>query len=370
MLIVLFIIALAFLILAHEFGHFWSAKKSGVRVDEFGIGYPPRIFGVKRGETLYSINALPFGGFVKIYGEDGEETGPGSFFSKSIAKRSIIISAGVIANIIVAFILFSFILWFGFPILLNADGSIPDAISTAGVFGATIDDQNVEIAGVSENSPAQLSGLQARDVVIGMSYNNEHITISNSDDIKQFVSSHISNEITIEFLRDDAKQNAVVIPRANPPEGEGAIGIYMGDYGTIRIPWYAAPIAGLELTIKYTIAVIKALGQLIGSFIWDIEKPAGEVRGPVGIVSLALEFGRAGVSQFLGFIASLSMSLAIINILPIPALDGGRLFFLLVEKIKGSPVNPRISYIAHSAGFLILIALLLLVTWRDIARLL
>lgn len=349
MSLILFFAVLAVLVLSHEFGHFIAAKKSGIRVDEFGFGFPPRLFGVKKGETLYSINLIPFGGFVKIHGEEGENRGDSnSFSSKSISVRALVIAAGVVFNIILAWFLISLGYMAGMP---TSVGTVPP--------GAEIMGKKVVILEVQENSPAKTAGLQPGDELAGF---------NSVEEAQKFISDSKGKEIEISYQRDEKNFSVKLTPRINPPAGQGAMGIAMDEIGTIKFPWHRSIWEGLKTTYFLLIAV----AQSIFYFIYNAVKGAGgweQVMGPVGIIGITGTAAKFGFVYLLGFISILSINLAVINILPFPALDGGRLLFLLIEKIKGSPVNPKVSGIIHSIGMALLLILMLAITYRDILKL-
>lgn len=349
MSIILFIIVLAVLILAHEFGHFIIAKKSGMRVDEFGIGFPPRLLKFKKGETVYSVNAIPFGGFVKIHGEEGQDKeDPRSFASKSISVRSAVIAAGVIFNVILAWVLISVGFMIGMP---TSVGSVPA--------GAQITDKKVIILEAQKNSPAESAGLKSGDRLIDF---------DSVEAAQKFISENKGREIILNYQRGDENFSAKLIPRENPPEGQGAIGIMMDDIGVVSVPWYRAIWEGLKLTCQLIIAIAAAIFNFIAGAIKGISG-MDQILGPVGIVTVTGTVAKLGLAYVLNFMAILSINLAIINIIPFPALDGGRLLFLLIEKIKGSPISPKVSGIAHGIGLAILLILMLSITYMDIMRL-
>lgn len=351
MSIILFFIVLAVLILSHELGHFLVAKKSGVRVDEFGFGFPPKIAKFKKGETTYSLNLIPFGGFVKIHGEEGQEADdPRSFGSKPIWTRSLIISAGVIFNVALAWLLIIAGFSFGMPVGVS---SVPNA------FGTEIKNQKVVILQVAKNSPAEKAGILAGDELSGF---------SRVGDASSFISQNAGKEIEITYKRNTEAFSVKLTPRINPPSGEGALGIAMDEIGTVKLPVYRAVIEGTKMTYNVVVGTAVSLFYfVVGAIKGDVG--LGAIAGPVGIAGIAGSAAKFGFVYFLSFIAFLSVNLAIINILPFPALDGGRLLFLLIEKIKGSPVSSRISSVVHGAGMAILLTLMLMVTYRDILKL-
>lgn len=351
MSIIFLIIAFALLILSHELGHFIAAKKSGMRVDEFGFGFPPRLFKIKKGETTYSFNAIPFGGFVKILGEDGEkelERAEGAFTSKSISARFFVLVAGVTFNVALAWILISFSFTIGAPVSSSA---VPA--------GTGLKNTGIVIVQVVKNSPAELSGLKPGDKLI---------TFSRIEDVQNFIENGTGKEIELRYQRGKVFSSVVLTPRANPPAGEGAIGIAMDEIGLLKLPFYAAVWEGAKTTYNLTAGTATAFFNFIADAFKG--KPVLDaIAGPVGIVSITGGAAKLGFVYLLNFIAFLSINLAILNILPFPALDGGRLVFLLIEKIKGSPVSAKFTGITHSVGMIILMFFMLLVTYHDIARL-
>ena len=349
MSIILFIAVLAVLILAHEFGHFIVAKKSGMRVDEFGIGFPPRLLKFKKGETLYSINAIPFGGFVKIYGEDGQDKkDPRSFSSKSISIRAAVIAAGVFFNILLAWFVISAGYMIGMP---TSVGSAP--------IGSEIKDKNVVVLDVQKDSPAESAGLKSGDRLVDF---------DSTEAVQKFISENNGREIEIKYQRGNEILSVKAVPRVNAPEGQGALGIMMDEVGIVALPWHRAIWEGLKTTYK----LIVGIAVIIFYFITDAVRGLtglDQIMGPVGIVTVTGTVAKLGFAYVLNFMAILSINLAIINIIPFPALDGGRLLFLLIEKIKGSPISPKVSSVTHGIGLFILLAIMITITYHDILRL-
>lgn len=341
--VLIIIVVILFLVVSHELGHFLVAKWFNVRVDEFGIGLPPRIFGKRFGETLYSLNLLPFGGFVRIFGEEGEVSDPRSFSSQTYKVKSLIVAAGVIANVIMGFILLSFLAWFGTPQFA------------------------VEVSQIAPGSPAESAGFQAGDIIVGLG-GVEKIPLDVSE-VQRYIGEHKGKEAV--FLVKRGKETLAITgnPRISPPPGEGALGVAIGpkEVGIKRAPWYLAPWEGAKMTFNLLLLLIIGFGYFFSQLFTTGGVP-GEIIGPVGIASVARESFFLGITFFIQLMALLSLNLAVINILPIPALDGGRLFFFIIEKIKGKPIPARISQFVHSFFLLLLIFLLLLVTYRDIIR--
>jgi len=339
--LIIFLLILGLLIFVHEGGHFVAAKLSGIKVEEFGMGFPPRIFGIRRGETLYSLNWIPLGGFCKMLGEE-EPSEPRSFASKRPAVRFMTLFAGSLMNAI-------------FPIIF---------LTIAFMVPRQVEVGNVVIDQVAPDSPASAAGIAPGDTLLGI---NGH-TIQNIGDVIYDINLDMGNKITLELKDADGNlKTATVVPRWNPPPGQGAVGIQMSMVPTGNITqrdpfWKAVP---------KSISSIKDTFVLMGNQItsWFAQKKAPEVTGPVGIFQLTGEVKAAGPSYLLQFIAFISMNLAIVNILPLPALDGGRIAFVLLEVVRrGKRVSPRTEGLIHYIGFVMLIALILVISYYDIVR--
>ncbi len=359
MSIILFIIILAVLVLSHEFGHFIFARLNKVKVEEFGFGFPPRLLSVKKGETLYSINALPLGGFVKIYGEEGQELeNKRSFANKPLHIRASILIAGVFFNLLLA--------W---PVLTTGYlVGAPVSVENNDISGGTLSNKGVMIIQVQENTPAETAGLKSGDYLLRLSRDDEIFDVSNVKSVQNFIAKNAGNEIEIEYLRAGQKFSVKAIPSVKPEQGKGNLGIAMDYVGTIKLPFYRAVWEGL----KTTISLIGAVGKAFFSFFVDIftkREGLAQVGGPVRIFGIVADASQSGFVFILQLIALLSINLALINIIPFPALDGGRLLFLLIEFIKGKPISQKTSTITNNIGFTILIFLMLLITYRDILRL-
>lgn len=355
--IVIFIIILALLVMVHEWGHFKAARKFGIRVDEFGFGFPPKIWGVKKGETEYSVNWIPLGGFVRIFGESREGEGePDSFISKSIPKRMAVILAGVTMNWILAAALLTVGFWYGLPQEVN-DANLGRAR-----------DVQVIITKVTSESPAEKAGLKIGDAVKSIKAGGEEFNIAGIQDVQKVIAGNKGKEITIEILRGKEMLDLDLTPRVEVPEEEGPVGVALGNVGIVSSVWYQAPWDGVRTTAFLTVAFIGAFYGIITDLL-TTGKVALDIAGPIGIGQLTYQFTQLGLSYLIQFAAILSINLAILNVLPIPALDGGRFVFLIIEAIKGSPVSERVERAFQSAGVALLILLMVVVTLKDIIRL-
>ncbi len=352
---IIFIIVIGVLVLVHEFGHFIFAKRAGMKVEEFGFGFPPRLVGFRRGETIYSLNWIPFGGFVKILGEDGAERGPRSFASASMSHRLLVIVAGVVMNFILAAVLLIFVNFFGLRIGL-VDGD------TAGAHNL-----QVQVLQVSKDSPADKAGLQPLDSIVGYVDNGRIINFDSTKGVQDAVVSHIGQPLILEIGRGGSVLQKIIIPRANPPEGQGAVGISLALTGIVSYPWYDAIWRGFYDASILTVQTVVGYYTLLKT-LFVHGRLIAEVSGPVGIATLTGQAARVGINYLLQFVAMISVNLAVLNIIPFPALDGGRALMLLVEKIKGSPVHKKVEGLINMVGFYALVTLMLYVTYKDIAR--
>ena len=339
--IVAFLGVLVVLIIAHELGHFITAKASGVRVEEFGLGFPPRLLSVRRGETLYSLNAIPLGGFTKMAGEEDHKV-PRSLSSKSIGTRLLVLSAGSLMNALLPLLLFSI----AFMVPHNL------------IVGQVI------VQEVTPNSPAAMAGIEPGDAFLRINDKPVH----NIGDVHRYIHLNLGKEVSVLVKHGNSSTEEVqVIPRWKPPEGEGAIGVVVNlsnpNIVSQRYPfWKAIPLgvgACIETFVLFKNAII---GMIIGT------APVA-VAGPVGIAQLTGEVAKAGISPLLEFAAFLSINLAIINIFPLPALDGGRIVFVLLEWVRrGKRIAPKTEGLVHAIGFALLMVFILAITYQDIIR--
>src|SRR3989344_3103374 len=361
MSIVVFIIILGILVLVHEFGHFIAAKKNGVRVEEFGLGCPPRLFGKKIGETIYSLNLFPIGGFVKLYGEEYHELQKTSnlkpptsnlqhrafAFKKPWQKASIIV-AGVLSNFILGWFVISFLFTQGVPTPLN----------------------KVLIENVLTNSPAKQAGLRAKDYVVRLDKDGKSYILSSPNDLTILTQKFLGQKISLLVEREGKKLSLELTPRKNPPKGQGPLGIVItSPFIEKKYPWYQAPFYGLIEAFNITKKIVVEFGRIIIQLI-TLHKPEVDVAGPIGIAQYtgqAIKFGKNAVLELL---ALLSLNLAVINILPFPALDGGRLVFVIYEWTTKKRVNKTVERYVNLFGIIVLLSLALVISIRDVTRLL
>ena len=377
---------LSLLVFIHELGHFLTAKKFGIKVTEFGFGFPPRIWGITIGETRYSINLIPLGGFVKMVGEE-DPTEPRSFARQSILKRSIVLVAGSLMNLILPIFIFTIILALPHDTLVGT----------------------VTIGGVAPNSPAEKSGLRQGDAILEVN----SLKISNHMDLVKEISTLKGTEV--EFLVRKGGSNLGILgspeftsseyvyitPRKNPPSlkvvnevsipdqeielrqaqrynpslkigdtlQQGSLGVLIGtsNWKIIkdRLPLHQS----IPTAFSKMGEVISFSAQGIGSLFSKGENPG--LTGPIGIAQVTGEVAKVGIAPIFELTALISISLGVVNLLPIPALDGGRLMFVLLEGIRGGRrISPQKEGFIHLAGFMLLIGLVVLMSYFDIMRIL
>lgn len=365
--VIIFIVVLGVLVLAHEFGHFFAAKKSGMKVEEFGFGFPPRAFGWQKTEgrwqmvwgnketadkeqTIYSVNWIPFGGFVKIMGENNEkQEDPRSFINRPFWGRFLTLVAGVSMNLVLAWLLMSAALVIG----------LPAGIDNPKDFSKYAELKNVQIGvdSLVKDYPAEKAGMQTGDVILSV----DGKSFAGADAMRDYIRSNSGKvfEVKIKRLSEELKIN--VSSLSSPPEGQGPTGMSLTSFGRLTVPWYIAPYAGAKATLVQSLNILDGLYRLFTGKI-----SLSHVGGPVKIAQLTGEVGRMGAVYLIQFTATLSIQLAILNILPFPALDGGRVVLLVVEKLRRKRNNQKIEQWINTVGFVFLILLMIIVTIKDV----
>lgn len=391
----IFILILGVLIFVHELGHFVVARRNGIKAEEFGFGFPPRIFGVQkvykekgRGKwrfiwgmrdgddenekedkkeisqkklwvgTIYSINWIPLGGFVKIKGENRDSHDPDSFSTKGAWTRIKVLAAGVVMNFFLAWFLISL----GFMV------GAPEPVDSS---QKAVPGSKIQISEVLEDSPAQLAGLKVGDEILKnqTSASGQLTNFSNVSDVQDYINSQKGQEIILKVKRGGEFLDLRAIPRKETPAGQGPLGVALSETALVRYPWYQAFWNGLVETGKIISMIFVSLFVILKN-IFSGQGAGADITGPVGIAILTKSVAGMGLVYVLQFAALLSINLGIINILPIPALDGGRILFVLIEKLRGYPISQKTESAFHTVGFALLILLMILVTFKDVARIL
>lgn len=426
-----FVVVLGVLVFFHELGHYWLARRNGIVVEEFGMGYPPRLIKLFRYDgTDFTINLVPFGGFARMKGEDASDMSSGSFNAASRGARAATLVAGPAMNALLAIVLFALSFMAGFPapvaypqleavpadsvaaqmglqpgdILLKAGDqptqvsaipgfrfnvwhNAPDA-TTAATLTVSRQDQllelpvqgsieallqsiayqpvlDTEIVLTADNSPARLAGIEAGDLVYRV--NDEVVSYANP--LNQVVGANLDKEITLTVLRAEQWVQMKLTPRANPPEGQGALGVQIGALSQLAtLPLLSALWQGIISTFEYFFLVLQLPVMLL---LGTLSPSEAQLSGPVGIANMIGGAARATIDTGLWFpiwrlSAVLSAALAVTNLLPLPALDGGRLLFILIETLRGRRINPEREGLVHMVGFMLLIGLLVYITVQDI----
>lgn len=351
--IIVFVLILGLLVFVHELGHFVAARKNGVKVEEFGFGFPPRIFGIKKGETIYSINWIPLGGFVKIKGEDGEnKEDEDSFSHKKIWRRAVILAAGVFMNFVLAAVLLSIGFMVGLPQVINGENGY-----------AKVRDARVQVVQILEGTPAAGADVLVGDTILEI----DGRKVEDVEEMQNYLAGKIDAPVKFLLERESQKIDKEMSPTFLIETGRGGIGVGLLKTGIVSYPWYLSLWKGAESAVLFTGEVAVAFYELIKNLIVT-QKVSVDLSGPVGIAVLTGQVARMGIIYLLQFTALLSVNLAVINFLPFPALDGGRLLFLLIEKIRRKPVSQKIENLVHNIGFGLLMLLVLLVTYRDVIK--
>jgi len=367
--LITFLIVLSVLVLIHEFGHYIAARIFGAKADEFGYGFPPRLIGFVKDHgkwkkvgrkdektyenTIWSINWLPLGGFVRIKGENPDEGGhdKDSFLAKPIWQRIIILGAGVFMNWLLATVLFVIIFTSGSPTILDG---VPQ--------GADIQNRAVGVVNVLSDAPAGQAGLMIGDSVIEVSGQK----FDNYQAVQEAIANQGMNEFKMKVKhRDDTVEELTLHPIFLKEINKPGIGIALADTGVVSFPFFLAIKQAVVTVFNYTILIVKTFGVLIKDLVM-LKGVQQDVAGPVGIAVITGKIAKQGILPLLQFAAVLSINLAVVNFLPIPALDGGRVMFLLLEKLRRKKVNPQLEARIHQIAFLSLIALVFLVTIKDL----
>lgn len=366
--IIIGIFILLFLVFIHELGHFLTAKFFKIKVLEFGVGFPPRVWGKKKGETTYSINLIPAGGFVRLLGEEEDSEDPRSFSNKSLLIRGTVVASGVVINFLLAVILFYGILGFS-----SFQGVFDqNTVQNNFIFG---NQENFTfIASVSEGSSAEAAGLKFGDKIVLA----DGEAVETVDDFSRIVQENPNERFPVEVqnLEEENIRSVVLTPRYDEELERYLVGVGLGgDFALVKYESLTDKIfSGFMHAANNLHFQAVAISSLVSQSVEEksAEPLAENIAGPVGIVALIAQFvgvgGTAAVGALFSLTALISLILAVVNILPIPALDGGRFFFIFTEAVTGKKVNPKVERVIHGVAFLILILLVLVVAFNDIVN--
>jgi regulator of sigma E protease len=378
--VVVFIVVIAVLIFVHELGHFLFARWAGIRVDAFAIGFGPslwskKVISAKYGETVYSINAIPFGGYVKIFGENGDDS-PVAFDSRSFVGKPRHIQAAVLA----AGILFNFL--FAWIILTGAFmAGLPVSAEDYSHYSTRFRDERVLVVDVSAGSPAAVAGIQAGSAIVSVSNSDNNLTSTNLTiaEIKSVVDQSAGKPVTVGYVPagmpsgniQDIKTVTLTPVQgiADISAGSYAIGIAMDNAATLSLPPLLAAKEGARYTWNAIEATVFGVGSLIAAAFQHNSAILSQVSGPVGIASLVGQAVENGFTNLILLTAVISINLGVLNLLPFPALDGGRILFVAIEAIIRRPIKAKITNAVNTVGFALLILLMLVVTYHDIIKL-
>jgi len=355
MQILAFLVILSVLVLIHEAGHFVAARFFKIKVEEFGLGIPPlakKLFKWKG--TLFSLNWLPIGGFVRLKGEDyveGKLMEKDAFWSKPVWQRASVLFSGVVMNFLLGVVLFGVIY---------------------SVLGVPTEMDRVSIVEVVEQSPAEKAGMEEGDVVEWVRFGDKETAFTKTGELVNYIGEHKGEELTFLLLRGEEEIEMTVVPRVDPPEGEGSLGVALSNVELKKFVWWQMPFRGVVVGMREAASWGKMIAKGVGSLLIGIFKGEGvpdDIAGPVGIYQISSQVTQMGWLATFHFVAVFSVNLAVLNILPIPALDGGRMLFLLVEMVIGKKRKNKIEGWVHGVGMIFLLGLLVLVTIRDILKL-
>ncbi|MBU6388505.1 site-2 protease family protein [Patescibacteria group bacterium] len=359
MSIVIFIVVIVILIVVHEFGHFVAAKLSGMRVDEFGLGYPPRALTLaKVGETSYTLNWLPFGGFVKIFGEDGKEGSPRAFSKRPRILQALVLIAGIAMNLFFAYALITGALLAGTPRALSENEL------------ATARNTELMVASILPTSPAALAGFLPGDAIVSAKDANGEWRAIDPKSFSAFVAESGGGVLTFDIKRNGKEQTMTATPKEGIVTNDPfryALGVEVATVGVVPLSLPAAITEGASLTWSAT--ALTAVGLLHFFYsIFTLSADLSQVSGPIGIAGVVGTASAQGMGDLLSIMAIISINLALINLIPVPALDGGRLLFVIVESVIRRPIKASVAHAINTAGFIFLVLLMVVVTAHDIFR--
>lgn len=369
-LLILGLVLFVSLVIVHEYGHYRAARKGDVEVEEFGLGFPPRVWGRKlKNKTLLSINILPLGGFVRLKGEHDADTTPHSYGAASLGRKTKIMTAGVVMNLLTALVILTILALVGMPKLVDNQFTVKS--------DTTITRQDVLVGYVEPDSPAAKAGLQPRDQLVAVGINGTSSTpVTSVDTFPDVTAGYAGQNVDIQYERGDEKKTVTVMLRSesevssskNTDNPKGYLGIVPVEYVVQRSTW-SAPVVAVGTAAQFTELTVKGIGTALGNVLsGNPSQAADQVSGPVGIFVVIKDGATLGYRFILMIIAVISLTLAIMNILPIPALDGGRLFVTLGFHAFKKPLTQKTEERIHGIGFAVLMLLFIVITVVDVRR--
>ncbi|HSX08505.1 MAG TPA: M50 family metallopeptidase [Candidatus Saccharimonadales bacterium] len=371
-LLIIGIILFVGLVIVHELGHFWVARRNGVMAEEFGIGFPPRAWARKIGKGKhafeFSLNWLPIGGFVKLKGEHDSDTEPGSFGAASVRAKTKIMLAGVGVNLVVALILFMILAWVGMPQLVDNQFKIKGDTKTSS--------NQVLVGYVEANSPASKAGLQPRDQLEALGPAGHLQSLKSASQLPGVTKQYAGQTVMVQFRRGHTERTTQVTFRSQAEvaaaqkagKEKGYLGVSPAEYTLARSTW-SAPVVAVGTAAQFTALTFQGLGSALSSvFHGHPAQASAEVTGPVGIYVVLKAGSLLGYQFMLLIVAIISLTLAIMNVLPIPALDGGRLYMLLFSRLIKKPLTQKTEELVYGGSYLFLLALVVLITVSDVRR--
>lgn len=369
-LVILGLFLFVMLVVVHELGHFLVARRNGVKVTEFGIGFPPRAWSKKmKSDFLFTINWLPLGGFVRLFGEHDADTRKGSYGAANYWVKTKIMTAGVAMNLLVAFVILTGLAWFGMPKLIDNQFTVKSDTKVL--------TNKVLIGDIAPGSPAEKFGLKEMDQITAIiPSNGKSEYVHSADQLPKMTKAAAGQVVMINLIRDGSEiQKTVSLLSAQKVDAslktdnpKGYLGIVPSEYTLLKSTW-SAPVVAVGIMKQFTVLTLEGVGKALGFLAQGKGSQASkDVTGPVGIFSVIKRGSLLGYQFILIIIAVISLTLAIFNILPIPALDGGRLFVTWLFRLTRKPLNPKTEDIIHGSGFAVLMLLFILITVVDVKR--
>lgn len=364
MIYIAVVLLFSLLVILHEWGHYMAARRGGVTVEEFGVGFPPKIWGVVKRGVLYSVNLLPLGGFVRLKGEDGDDTSKGSFGAAKIGTKTKILLAGVVMNLLTAVVLFYGLAVTGMPGLGNLEPSF--------LARTYAQEPKLVVADVSKDSPAAAAGIKNGEYIVSANDN----ALATNDDLRNFTKENAGQTVKLVIERNGGGTREVTVKLRDPGSTQGYLGVvgqqdYKYKYDPITAVAAAVWVTG-ALFVATIVGVLKLLAGVpmlvVGLFSSSVPAAAVEASGPLGILFIFKSIATLGVSYVVLLLANIAVALAAFNVLPLPALDGGRLALIWWQRLTGRKISADTEAQIHGIGFMVLLALMAIITVYDFRK--